>query len=96
METLNILQNIYKMNNPDTKAEYGVTKLVEDVEFIDNDSRDIMNVSENPILKFWNQTCLLLVDSKYSKKTILICLMQVSRYMFELFFFSILCGKIDN
>lgn len=77
-ETLNILQNIHRMNNPDSKSVYGVAKLVEDVEFDDSDPRDITNVSENPIVKFLSQTSLLLFDGKYMKKTMLICLMQVS------------------
>jgi hypothetical protein len=75
------------MNNPDSNIEYNVTKIVEDVEFIDNDSREITNVSENPILKLWKQTCLLFTD-KYVKKTVLICLMQVSVSSFLLCSFN--------
>lgn len=79
-ETLNILRKIYKLNNPKSDVEYNVTKVVEDLEFIDNDSREITNVSENPFVMFWNQTCLLF-SKKNVKKTVLICLMQASLRM---------------
>lgn len=77
-ETLNILRKIYKINNPNSEADYNVTKVVEDLEFIDNDSREITNVSENPFVMLWKQTCLL-ISRKNVKKTVLICLMQASR-----------------
>lgn len=76
-ETLNILRKIYKINNPKSEADYNVTKVVEDLEFIDNDSREITNVSKNPFVMLWKQTCLLF-SSKNVKKTVLICLMQAS------------------
>jgi hypothetical protein len=74
---LNILRKIYQLNNPKSDVEYNVTKVVEDLEFIDNDSREITNVSENPFVMLWNQTCLLF-SRKNAKKTVLICLMQAS------------------
>lgn len=78
-ETLNILRKIYKINNPKSEVEYNVTKVVEDLEFIDNDSRELNNVSENPFVMLWKQTRLLF-SSKNAKKTILVCLMQASAY----------------
>lgn len=78
-ETLNILRRIYKINNPNNAiADYNVTKVVEDLEFIDNDTKEITNVSENPFVMFWKQTCLLFSKNNL-KKTVLICLLQVSR-----------------
>jgi hypothetical protein len=74
---LNILRRIYKLNNPKSQVEYNVTKVVEYLEFIDNDSGEITNVSENPFVMLWNQTCLLF-SRKNAKKTVLICLMQAS------------------
>lgn len=76
-ETLNILRKIYKINNPKSDSDYNVTKVVEDFEFIDNDSREITNVSENPFVMLWKQTCLLF-SKKNVNKTVLICLMQAS------------------
>lgn len=76
-ETLNILKKIYKINNPKSEADYSVTKVIEDLEFIDNDSREITNVSKNPFVLLWKQTCLLF-SRKNVKKTVLICLMQAS------------------
>lgn len=76
-ETLYILRKIYKINNPKSEADYNVTKVVEDLEFIDNDSREITNVSKNPFVMLWKQTCLLF-SRKNVKKTVLICLMQAS------------------
>lgn len=76
-ETLNILRRIYKINNPRSEADYNVTKVVEDLEFIDNDTREISNVSKNPFVMLWKQTCLLF-SKKNGGKTVLICLMQVS------------------
>lgn len=65
------------MNNPLSKSEldYNVTKVVEDLEFIDNDTREISNVSENPFRLLWSQTCLLFSRTNV-KKTVIICLMQ--------------------
>lgn len=74
-ETLNILKKIHKINNPKDAAGYNVTKVVEDLEFIDNDSREISNVSENPILMLWKQTCLLF-SNKNAKNMVIVCLMQ--------------------
>lgn len=76
-ETLNILRRIYKINNPRSETDYNVTKVVEDLEFIDNDTREISNVSKNPFVMLWKQTCLLF-SKKNGGKTVLICLMQVS------------------
>lgn len=74
-KTLNILQKIHKINNPKDVAGYGVTKVVEDSEFIDNDSRDILNVSENPFVMIWRQTRLLF-SGKHARKMILVSLLQ--------------------
>ncbi|KAG5675350.1 hypothetical protein PVAND_005259 [Polypedilum vanderplanki] len=73
--TLNILKKIHRINNPKDVVGYNVTKVVEDVEFIDNDSREINNVSENPILMLWKQTCLLF-SNKNAKNMVILCLMQ--------------------
>lgn len=75
-ETLNILRRIYRINNPKSEVEYNVTKVVEDLEFIDNDPGEITNVSKNPFVQLYNQTCLLF-SRKYVAKTVLICLIQV-------------------
>lgn len=75
-ETLNILRRIYRINNPKSEVEYNVTKVVEDLEFIDNDPGEITNVSQNPFVQFYKQTCLLF-SRKYVAKTVLICLIQV-------------------
>lgn len=75
-ETLNILRRIYRINNPKSKVEYNVTKVVEDLEFIDNEPGEITNVSQNPFVQFYKQTCLLF-SRKYVAKTVLICLIQV-------------------
>lgn len=74
---MNILRKIYKINNPKDAAtnDYKVTKVVEDFEFIDNDSREIRNVSENPFVMLWKQTCLLF-SNKNAKKMVIVCLMQ--------------------
>lgn len=72
---MNILQKIHKINNPKDVAGYGVTKVVEDSEFIDNDSRDILNVSENPFVMIWRQTRLLF-SRKNARKMILVSLLQ--------------------
>lgn len=52
-----------------------MTKVVEDLEFIDNDSRELMNVSENPFLRLWKQTKLLF-SSKNARKMILVSSLQ--------------------
>ncbi|CRK86302.1 CLUMA_CG000146, isoform A [Clunio marinus] len=74
-ETLNILKRIYKINNPKSTSDYNVTRVVEDLEFIENDSKEIRNVSKNPFMMLWNQTSLLFSKNNI-KKTVLICLMQ--------------------
>jgi VNT family MFS transporter (synaptic vesicle glycoprotein 2) len=73
-ETLNILRRIHRINNPNDMNGYGVTKVIEDVEFID-ESRDLGNVSENPFLLLWKQTCLLF-SNKNAKNMVIVCLMQ--------------------
>lgn len=79
-ETLNILRRIYRINNPTRRAEdYNVTRVVEDSEFVDNDSRELCNVSKNPFVMLWKQTCLLFTK-KNVKKTVLVCLLQASTW----------------
>lgn len=55
--------------------DYGVTKVVEDLEFIDNDSRELLNVSENPFVMLWKQTRLLF-SNKNAKKMVLVSTLQ--------------------
>lgn len=75
-ETLNILRHIHRINNPKDAAGYNVTKVVEDVEFIDDsDTREMSNVSENRFVMLWKQTCLLF-SNKNAKKMVIVCLMQ--------------------
>lgn len=74
-ETLNILREIHKINNPKDVTGYGVTKVVEDLEFIDNESQDVLNVSENPFVMLWKQTRLLF-GKKNARKMILVSIMQ--------------------
>lgn len=79
-ETLKILQKIHKINNPHDKEDYQVVKLVEDMEFLDDESRlSVVTGSTNHIVKFWRQTCLLF-NRKHIRKTVLICLMQCGLY----------------
>lgn len=72
---MNILRTIHKINNPKDVAGYGVTKVVEDLEFIDNDSRDVLNVSENPFVMIWKQTRSLF-SRKNARKMILVSIVQ--------------------
>ncbi|CAO1331214.1 unnamed protein product [Diamesa serratosioi] len=78
--TLKILQKIHKINNPNDKESYKVVKLVEDIEFLDDESRlSVVTGSTNPIVQLWRQTCLLF-NRKHIRKTVLICLMQCGLY----------------
>lgn len=73
---MNILRKIHKINNPrEIEGGYGVTKVVEDLEFIDNDSRELLNVSENPFVMLWKQTRLLF-SRKNAKKMVLVSILQ--------------------
>jgi hypothetical protein len=76
-ETLNILKRIHRINNPESENEFSVTKVVEDLEFIGSDAREITDVSRNPFALLWTQTCLLF-SGENLKNTTLICLMQAS------------------
>lgn len=78
--TIKILQKIHKINNPNDKEGYKVVKLVEDIEFLDDESRlSATTASTNHFVKFWRQTCLLF-NKKHVKKTVIICLMQCGLY----------------
>lgn len=80
-ETLNILRKIHKINNPkDIGGGYGVLKVVEDLEFIDNDSRVLLNVSENPFVMLWRQTRLLF-SSKNARKMVLVSTLQFGIFL---------------
>lgn len=74
-ETLNILRKIHKINNPTDTEGYNVTKVIEDVEFLDNPAREMRNVSENPVVMLWRQTATLF-SGRNARQMIIVCLMQ--------------------
>ena len=72
---MNILRKIHKINNPKDTEGYNVTKVMEDVEFIDSPTREMKNVSENPFVMLWKQTYILFSGNN-ARKMIIVCLMQ--------------------